>query len=67
MSVRADPISSNCNVPTGFVSLTDMFNYSNHQKSSSKAQIAACLLMIAVVAERGGIETSVGEWSVKGR
>ena len=34
---------------------TNIFNRSKHQKSSSKAQIAAYLLVIVAVAERGGI------------
>jgi hypothetical protein len=33
---------------------TDSLNSSNYKKSSSKAQIAACLLMIFAMAERGG-------------
>jgi hypothetical protein len=41
-------------------------NCSNHQKSSSKAQIAAYSLMILAVAERGGIQASVVEREVRG-
>jgi hypothetical protein len=50
---HAGAISST--VPTGFDLNKGIFNYSNHQKGSSKAQIAAYLLMILAVAERGGI------------
>jgi hypothetical protein len=38
---------------------TDRLNLSNHQKSSSKAQIAAYLLMILAVAERGGLKSQL--------
>jgi hypothetical protein len=41
--------------PTGYGLNRDKFDCRNHQKSSSKAQIAACLLMICAVAERGGL------------
>jgi hypothetical protein len=34
-------------------------NCSNHQKSSSKAQIAAYSLMILAVADRGGLKPQV--------
>jgi hypothetical protein len=34
-------------------------NYSNHKESSSKAQIASCLLMICAVAERGGLKPTL--------
>ena len=36
-----------------------IFNYSNHQESSSKTQIASCLLMILCCGGEGGIRTPV--------
>ena len=36
-----------------YIYYVDIFNYSILRKSSSKAQTAACLLMILAVAERG--------------
>ncbi len=38
-----------------YIYYIDICNYSILRKSSSKAQTAACLLMILAVAERGGI------------
>ena len=41
-----------------YIYYVDIFNYSILRKSSSKAQTAACLLMILAVAERGGFHST---------
>ncbi len=56
---NAEAKTLNCYFDPALVLRTAILNCSNHCKSSSKAQIAAFLLEICAVAERGGLYCSI--------